>query len=157
MTYKEFLKAHKQIENSAKMELDNLQKKMTEVDQLKDKGTISEKEAFEQNKRLAEIFDSAKNRYARSAERLKMNFAKQDCDIKVGDIIWASTKRGTRVLKVTEIKLAAFDYPMIKLFGVQLTMYGIPHKQQLKQPKGGIYQKDITSINGEPYTYKTRD
>ena len=156
MNYKEYQKALAAINKSAKKELDDLQGRMYEVQRMKDDKVISEKEAFERDQKLAEIFDSVKNRYARSAERLKMNFAKQDCDIKVGDIIWAVSKGAAKVLKIENIKLAAFDYPMLKLFGTQLTLYGQPYKKQLQHPKGGIYQKDITSINGEPYTYKTR-
>ena len=89
MNYKEYQKALAAINKSAKKELDDLQGRMDEVRQLKEDKVISEKEAFERDQKLAEIFDSVKNRYARSAERLKMNFAKQDCDIKVGDIVEA--------------------------------------------------------------------
>ena len=157
MTYKEYQKALAAIDKSAKTELNRLNEQMEEVRRLKEKKLISEREAWERDQRLAEIFDKAKNRHYLKVEHLKMDFARQDIDIKIGDIIWAKTNQGTKVLKVTEIKMAAFDYPMLKFFGIQLTIWGLPAKVQKPQPRGGIYQKDITSINGEPYIYKTRN
>ena len=156
MTYKEYLKALKHIDACQKNEFERLQDEMKKVQQLKEKRKISEKEAFERDHRLAEILDKAKNRYAFKTERLKMNFARQNIEVKTGDIIWAQIKGTTRVIRVEEIRLAAFEYPMLKLFGTQLTLYGQPCKHQLFHPKGGIYQKDITSINGEPYTYSAK-
>jgi hypothetical protein len=46
---------------------------------------------------------------------------------------------------------------MLKYFGVQLTLKGVPSKIQKEYPNGGIYQKDITSVNGDVYTYKVRE
>lgn len=111
-------------------------------------------------KHLTELYKEAeylKNKHARSIERLKMNFAAQNSTIQTGDIIWAQVKGITKVMKVQYRKLSAFDYPMLKFFGTQLTMRGLPAKVQKPYPQGGIYEKDITSINGEPYEYKAHD
>lgn len=108
-------------------------------------------------KELTNLYKEAeylKNKHGRSIEMLKMNFASQNTTIQQGDIIWAQVKGVTKVMKVQYRKLSAFEYPMLKYFGTQLTLYGQPCKQQQKHPKGGIYEKDITSINGEPFEYK---
>lgn len=156
MTYSEYKKALAQLLKSAKAELDNLREQMDEVQRQKEARMLTEKEAWERDQHLAEIYDKAKNRHARAAEHLKMEFARQDAPIEIGNIVWAKVKGSTKVLRVTEVRMAAFDYPMLKVFGIQLTMYGQPYQKQKEPPHGGIYQKDIISINGEPYTYKTR-
>lgn len=152
MTYKEYRKALKAIEKKYDGEMKKREADIDEVRRLKERKIISEKEALDREMKLAALLDSAKNRGKRSIDRLKMNFARQDAPAKIGDLIWA---KGT-LMKVEDIRLAAFEYPMLKYFGVQLTMYGLPKKVQLKHPCGGIYQKDITSVNGEAYTYKVR-
>lgn len=153
MTYKEYRKALKAIEKKYDGEMKNLQADIDEVRRLRELKKISEQEAWDREMKLASILDSVKNRCKRSIERLKMNFARQDAPAGIGDLVWA---KGT-LLKVEEIKLAAFEYPMLKYFGLQLSLYGLPKKVQLKHPRGGIYQKDITSVNGEAYTYKVRE
>ena len=157
MNYKEFKKALATICKKHESEQQKLYEQIEDVKRMFEQRKISEKEAWEREMKLASIIDSSKNREKLSTERLKMNFAKQDAPAEIGDIIWATVKGSTRVMKVTEIRLAAFDYPMIKYFGVQLTLHGVPAKVQKVAPFGGIYQKDIISVNGEVYIYKTRE
>ena len=153
MRYKDYKKALKAIEKKYDGEMKKLEADIDEVRRLKERKMISEKEAWDREMKISAILDSVKNRGKRSIERMKMNFASQDSPAGIGDLIWA---KGT-LLKVEEIKLAAFEYPMLKFFGKQLTLYGLPKKVQLQHPRGGIYQKDITSVNGEAYTYKVRE
>lgn len=156
MTYKEYKEALANIDKNYKCEKKRQMDMFDDINRRLDAKEISEKEAFELMIKVNAIIDSSKNRNARSIDNLKTTFANQDTSIKVGDIIWAKVKGSTKVLRVEAIRLAAFEYPMLKLFGTQLTLYGQPCQKQTERPKGGIYQKDITSINGEPYTYKTR-
>lgn len=156
MTYKQYQKALSEINKRRKSEITRNESLIDDIENRLKRGYIDKKQAQEQRFKVYDIMNIQKKRFDLWTFRLKTNFANQDTNIKVGDIIWAETKRGTRVLRVTDIKLAAFDYPMLKVFGVQLTLYGIPCKIQQKHPKGGIYQKDITSINGEPYSYKVK-
>ena len=156
MKYKQYQKALAEINKRHAQEVARNDLLIADIEKRLKRREIDEKQAQEERFKVYDIMNTQKKRFERWMVRLKTNFANQDTNIKVGDIIWADTKRGARVLRVTDIKLAAFDYPMLKLFGTQLTLYGQPYKKQLQQPKGGIYQKDITSINGEPYTYKTR-
>ena len=157
MDYKEYKKALKEIEAKYERERRALYDEISKIKWQAEHSKISDKEAFEKTQKLYGILDGLKGREKRSIERLKMNFANQDAPAKVGDLIWANTKQGTKLLKVTEIHIAAFDYPMLKYFGVQLTLKGVPSKIQKEYPNGGIYQKDITSVNGEVYTYKVRE
>ena len=157
MDYKDFKKALKEIGAKYERERRALYDEIKKIEWMVEHSKISEKETFEKTQKLYGILDGLKGREKRSIERLKMNFANQDAPAKVGDLIWANTKQGTKLLKVTEIHIAAFDYPMLKYFGVQLTLKGVPSKIQKEYPNGGIYQKDVTSVNGEVYTYKVRE
>jgi predicted DNA-binding protein YlxM (UPF0122 family) len=157
MVYKDFKKALKEIAAKYERERKALYDQISKIKWQAEHSKISDKEAFEKMQKLYGILDGLKGREKRSIERLKMNFANQDAPVKVGDLIWANTKQGTKLLKVTEIHIAAFDYPMLKYFGMQLTLKGVPSKIQKEYPNGGIYQKDITSVNGEVYTYKVRE
>ena len=153
MTYKEYKVALRNIDSKYTKERERLLALIYKIEEKKQKGfVLTEIEKIELD-RLYKILEYVKNRGHRSVERLKFNFATQDTTAKVGDIIWA----GQRVLKVTEISLASFEYPMLKYFGKQLTMKGLPCKNQKEYPQGGIYQKDITSINGDPYIYNVRE
>ena len=143
MTYQEFKQSLAAIDQKytakRKAVAEELQK--MEVKALKE-GRIAPND----EKHLTELYKEAeylKNKHARSIERLKQ-----------GDIIWAMVKGITKVMKVEYRKLSAFDYPMLKFFGIQLTVKGNPAKVQKTYPQGGIYEKDITSINGEPFEYK---
>ena len=156
MTYKEYQKALKAIEKKHEADMDKLHAEIYEVRNLAQQHKISKEEAWDKEMKLAASIDFLKNHGKRSIERLKMNFARQDAPAWIGDIIWAMVKGSTKVMKVTDVRVAAFDYPMLKFFGIQLTVKGIPAKVQKEPPLGGIYQKDITSVNGEPYTYKTK-
>ena len=156
MTYKQYQKALAEINKRHAQEVARNDSLIADIEKRLKRREIDEKQAQEERFKVYDIINTQKTRFDRWTVRLKTNFANQDTNIKVGDIIWADTKRGARVLRVTDIKLATFDYPMLKVFGVQLTLYGIPCKIQQKHPKGGIYQKDITSINGEPYEYKVK-
>ena len=154
MTYKEYIKATIAIDKkyTAKRKAVAEEIKAMEAKALKE-GRISPND----EKQLTKLYEEAeylKNKHARSIERLKLNFAKQDSKVKVGDIIWAVQNGSCRVMRVESERLAAFDYPMLKYFGLQLTMRGMPAKVQKQYPQGGIYEKDITSINGEPFEYK---
>ena len=153
MQYKDYKKALKAIEKKYDSEINKLQSDIDDVRLLRDKRQISDKEAWDREMKLAEILDQVKNKGKRSIERLKMNFVRQNAPAKIGDIIWTTSK----VMRVTDVRLAAFEYPMIKYFGLQLTTRGIPCKVQKEYPLGGIYQKDIISVNGEPYIYKQQD
>ena len=157
MTYQEFKQSlaaiDKKYTSKRKVVVEELQK--MEAKALKE-GRISPND----EKHLTELYKKAeylKNKHARSIERLKMNFATQDTKVKQGDIIWAMVKGITKVMKVEYRKLSAFDYPMLKFFGTQLTVKGNPAKVQKAYPQGGIYEKDITSINGVPYKYKAHE
>ena len=154
MNYKEYQKALKAIDKKyngkRKAVYDLIQK--IEHQALKD-GRIYP----DDKKRLDDLYKEAeflKDKQGRSIERLKMNFISENAKVKTGDIIWAVKKGTTKVMRVEYAKLSAFEYPMLKYFGTQLTLYGQPCKKQLEHPKGGIYEKDITSINGEPFEYK---
>lgn len=155
MTYKQYQKALAEInKRHADMDAKN-NALLAVIEKRLERRELDEKQANEQRFKIYDIMNIQKTRFERWTLHLKMNFANQGTNIKVGDIIWAKVKGSTKVMRVTEIKMAAFDYPMMKLFGIQLTLYGIPCQKQSEHPKGGIYQKDITSINGEPYIYKT--
>lgn len=154
MTYKEYIKAtiaiNKKYTAKRKAVADEIQK-------MEDIAMKSGRITPADEKQLTKLYEEAeylKNKHGRSVERLKMNFASQNTTIQQGDIIWAQVKGVTRVMKVQYRKLSAFDYPMLKFFGIQLTMRGLPAKVQKPYPQGGIYDKDITSINGEPYEHK---
>jgi len=157
MTYQEFKKSLAAIDkkyNSRRKEVADKIQEM-EAKALKE-GRITPTD----EKELTNLYNEAeflKNKHDRSIERLKMNFATQNSTIQTGDIIWAQVKGITKVMKVQYRKLSAFDYPMLKFFGTQLTMRGLPAKVQKPYPQGGIYEKDITSINGEPYEYKAHN
>ena len=153
MDYKDFKKALKEIGAKYERERKALYDEISKIKWHVEHSKISDKEAFEKTQKLYGILDGLKGREKRSIERLKMNFAKQDAPAKIGDIIWS----GQKVLRVEDIRLASFDYPMLKYFGTQLTIKGMPCKNQKKHPEGGIYQKDISSVNGFPYHYKTRE
>ena len=153
MTYKDYLKAAKEIDQCRERNWNRIYGEITDIQNKIDKRTIGEKAGKEQINKLYSTWDGIKNKYAHSKERLKMNFARQDAPAKIGDIIWS----GQKVLRVEDIRLASFDYPMLKYFGTQLTIKGTPCKNQKKHPEGGIYQKDISSVNGFVYHYKTRD
>lgn len=153
MTYKDYLRAAKEIDQGRERNWKRIYADITEVQVQIDSHTIPEKAGKAKISKLYETWDGIKTRYAHSKERLKMNFAKQDAPAKIGDIIWS----GQKVLRVEDIRLASFDYPMLKYFGTQLTIKGTPCKNQKKHPEGGIYQKDISSVNGFVYHYKTRD
>ena len=157
MTYKEFQENQVAMELKYQRDQDRIFESIREWECRRDEHEVDEKTAKEAIDNLYAEFEYLKNRHARKAEQLKMTFAKQDAPAEIGDIIWATVKGSTKVMKVTEIKIAAFNYPMLKYFGVQLNMKGLPNKVQYEQPRGGIYQKDIHSVNGEPYTYKTRE
>ena len=156
MTYDSYKKALGNISKKYDHEIDALLDEINELDAMLEKKQIDKKEHFEETKRLSYILDGARGRCKRSIERLKLNYAKQDAPAKIGDIIWGVCKGTTKVMRVEEIRLASFEYPMLKYFGKQLTLYGLPCKCQLQSPRGGIYQKDITSVNGVPYIYKER-
>lgn len=150
MEYKEYKKYVLDIEHSYEVRMNANKDKIEEVEKRAKKGDISQEEAKTQLQYLYSILDLLRSKRNRSIEKLKMRFANQDKIVKEGDIIWA----GKKILRVEMIKLASFDYPMLKYFGTQLTIYGLPCKEQKKHPEGGIYQKDITSINGIPYKYE---
>ena len=154
MTYKEYIKAtiaiDKKYTAKRKAVADEIQK-------MEDSAMKSGRITPADEKQLTKLYEEAeflKNKHNRSIYRLKLNFAKQDSKVKVGDIIWAVQNGSCRVMRVESERLAAFDYPMLKYFGLQLTMRGLPSKVQKQYPQGGIYVKDITSINGEPFEYK---
>jgi hypothetical protein len=157
MTYKEYKKNLKSIEQKYAVEIKTIYDELESIDHALKRKAISEAEAKDKQEKLHGYLDMLKGCEKRSLERLKINFARQDAPAQIGDLIWAMTKQGTKLLKVTDIKLAAFDYPMLKYFGVQLTLKGVPSKIQKEYPQGGIYQKNITSVNGEPYIYKARE
>lgn len=158
MNYKEFKKNLSNLEKKYKQEKSALYDEIKMIALRLERKKISDEEAKRETDRLYDILDKANGREKRSVEKLKMNFARQDAPAKIGDIIWASTKQGTKLLKVTEIKLAAFEYPMLKYFGIQMkVLTGLPQTTQKQYPNGGIYQKDITSVNGEAYKYKVRE
>ena len=158
MNYKEYKKNLAAIEQKYRAIKQALYDEIDDVAKRLERKKITEEEAKAETDRLYAILDTKKGREKRSIEQLKMNFARQDAAAKVGDLIWAQTKHGSKLLKVTDIKLSAFEYPMLKYFGVQMNMLkGLPAPTQKQYPQGGIYQKDITSVNGEPYTYKVRE
>lgn len=158
MTYKEFKKNLADIEKEYDRKRGYVLDEIDKIERALKREEISEDEAFEQEQKQYSILEMLKGREKRSVERLKMNFARQDAPAKIGDIIWAFTKQGTKLLKVTDIRLASFEYPMLKYFGIQMkVLTGLPAKVQKQFPNGGIFQKDITSVNGEPYTFKVRE
>lgn len=157
MNYKEFKKNLRDLTLKYQREREKVNDMIKNVQNEHERGIISDHEEKEQEKKLYGILDTLKSKEKRSVERLKMNFAMQDNPVEIGDIIWAQSKNGTKVMKVTEIRLAAFEYPMLKYFGIQLTLKGMPAKTQKQYPSGGIYQKDVVSVKGEAYTYKVRD
>jgi hypothetical protein len=153
MTYKQYKKALAVCEELYDNERSHINK-LKEFNRMRWRnGKISEKEYNDEKERLDAILTNATGRNDRYRERVKMHFAMQDAPAKVGDIIWTSQL----CMRVEQIKLAAFDFPMLKYFGVQLTLKGVPSKIQKEYPQGGIYQKNITSVNGEPYIYKARE
>ena len=138
MTYKEYIKATIAIEKkyTAKRKAVADEIKAMEAKALKE-GRISPND----EKQLTKLYEEAeylKKKHARSIERLKMNFTSQNTKVKMGDIIWAQVKGVTKVMKVQYRKLSAFDYPMLKFFGTQLTVKGNPAKVQKQYPQGGI-------------------
>jgi hypothetical protein len=153
MTYKDYLSAAKEIDQGRERNWHRIYAEICDIDERINSKIIDEKTGKAKICKLYETWDGIKNKYAHSKERLKMNFAKQDAPAKIGDIIWS----GQKVLRVEDIRLASFEYPMLKYFGTQLTIKGLPCKNQKKHPEGGIYQKDISSVNGFPYHYKTRE
>lgn len=157
MTYKEFNDNMVAMELKYQRDQDRVFASIHEWECKRDEKEVDEETAKTSIDNLYAEFEYFKNRHARKTEQLKMNFAKQDAPAEIGDIIWATTPKGTKVMKVTEIRLASFSYPMLKYFGVLLNMKGLPNKVQYEQPRGGIYQKDIHSVNGEPYEYKSRE
>ena len=157
MTYKEFRNALTEMEAKYRRNVERINESIKDWEERWERKEVDEKTATAEIDKLYDEFEYLKNRNARKVEQLKMNFAKQDAPAEIGDIIWATVKGSTKVMKVTEIRLAAFTYPMLKYFGVQLTMRGVPAKVQKVAPQGGIYQKDVHSVNGEPYEYKARE
>jgi len=153
MTYKQYKKALAVCEELYNNERSHINK-LKEFNRMQLRyRKISEKEYNEEKERLDVILTNATGRYDRYRERVKMHFAMQDAPAKVGDIIWTAQL----CMRVEQIKLAAFDFPMLKYFGTQLTLRGIPKAQQKKFPEGGIYQKSIKSVNGVPYEYKVKE
>lgn len=152
MNYKDYQVALENIKRKYGKECERLLDEIEDVNRNHINKRLTSKEAKERKDYLNEVYTLVRSKEKRSIDRLKMNFANQDTPVKIGDVIWANT----RVMKVEEIRVAAFDYPMLKYFGTQLTLYGVPKQVQQKYPKGGIYQKEVTSVNGDPYKYKTR-
>lgn len=157
MTYKEFQESMVAMELKYQRDQDRIFESIREWGRKLGDQEVDEDEAKDAIDKLYAELEFLKNRNTRKTEQLKMNFARQDAPADIGDIIWASTSKGMKVMKVTEIRLAAFAYPMLKYFGVQLNMKGLPNKVQKVAPQGGIYQTDIYSVNGEPYEYKSRE
>lgn len=150
MNYKDYLKARALIARKYGKEREEIQSRIDKARKQLDKGTITKRD-FDEKERIANrVLDEIAEREGRSIDRLKMHYAAQDAPAKVNDIIWA----GTKCMKVERIKLAAFDYPMLKYYGTLLTNQGLPRKQNAD---GHIYQKDIKSVNGVAYVYKVKE
>lgn len=153
MTYKKYQKALAICKNLYTEECEHVKKLKLFNKKRWSEGKVTFEEYTKESERLDDILKRATDRYDRYVERLKMHFAMQDAPAKVGDILWS----GNRIIRGEQIKLSAFDFPMLKYFGVQLTTKGLPYVNQKKYPDGGIYQKNVTSVNGVPYTYKVRE
>ena len=153
MTYKQYQKALAVCKGLFNDECSRIRTLCVFNERMWRNGKISEKEYNDEKERLNSIRSKASDRYFRYCDRVKMHFAMQDAPAKVGDIIWTAQL----CMRVEQIKLAAFDFPMLKYFGTQLTLRGIPKAQQKKYPEGGIYQKSIKSVNGVPYEYKVKE
>ena len=90
MTYKEYIKAtiaiDKKYTSKRKAVADEIQK-------MEDSAMKSGRITPADEKQLTKLYEEAeflKNKHNRSIYQLKLNFAKQDSKVKVGDIIWAA-------------------------------------------------------------------
>lgn len=151
MTYKEYQQALRKIEKKYADEKKVAEDFLKKHERLFHKGQITKEEFKKEESKADKAKENARNKASRSIEKLKINFAKENCPIKEGDIIWTDKL----VMRVEKIGLAKFDFPMLKFFGLQLSKKGIPNKNQKEYPEGGIYQKDVISINGNVYEYET--
>lgn len=83
---------------------------------------------------------------------LRKQYAIEHNPVKVGDIVTDHY----HTIRVERMSLYGGPIPYMKYCGTELTKKGVPKKRQ-PMTDYPIFQRNVQSINGEPYKYKNED
>ena len=83
---------------------------------------------------------------------LRKQYAIEHNPVKVGDIVTDHY----HTIRVEKMSMYGYPVPCMVYRGTELTKQGVPKKRQ-PVPGNPAFQKDVKSINCEPYKYKEEE